>query len=195
LLWLALPFPVLATIMFVFKRRTARLRRLQAVATRTGLLLEASYVRPSLLKGEFNGRALAVTSMSNRRAAGKRRRTLVTVDVKNPEFLRLRMRRQDGTHHPFRSAEFEVGDSRFDGRFFIQSDEPVLVREIIRHDELRDALIRSDIYSVRTLGPTLQVVYDGSLEDPAQAELVFSAATSLADAIDGLPGGDDQNSV
>jgi len=136
--------------MFVFKRRTARLRRLQAVATRTGLLLEASYVRPSLLKGEFNGRALAVTSMSKRRAAGKRRRTLVTVDVKNPEFLRLRMRRQDGTHHPFRSAEFEVGGRADAGvvaaRLGVGADAVAAQEEVLRQgvvtgrDSAADAL-------------------------------------------------------
>jgi len=194
--WVTLPFPILATITtFAIRLRTMRMRRLQAIADRTGLSLEANYTRPSRLKGDFRGHALVMTSMPKRRSSGKRRRTLVTVDMKNPEFLRLRMRRQDRAHHPFRAAEFEIGDSRFDGRFFIQSDEPVLVRDIIRDDDLRDALIRSDIYSAQAVGPTLQVVYDGRLEDPTQAELVFTAATSLADAIDGLRGGDDQNSV
>jgi len=187
LIWLCLPFAILVTLI-AMRLRTTRLRRLQAVADRTGLSLRSGYTTPSELKGDFRGRALIVTPTTRRRPSGKERRTLVVVDVKNPEFVRFRMRRQDHTRHPFRSAEFEIGDRGFDGRFFIQSDQPGLMKDIIRHEEVRDVLIRSHIHSAQVLGPKLQVVYSGRLDDPSQAELVFTAATTLADAIDGVTG-------
>jgi hypothetical protein len=62
---------------------------------------------------------------------------------------------------------------------------------------LRDALIRSDIWSAQILGPKLHIVYEGELDDPAQLELVFSAAADLGDAIDALTRNEpsNQNSV
>ena len=184
--FLLLAFTFFATVFIAFKLRQRRLGRLQGIADRTGLSLQAGYTGPPELKGDFHGRTLMMTPTTTRRRSGKQRRTVVVVDVKNPEFLRLRMRRQDHTRHPFRAAEFEIGDHAFDGRFFIQSDEPRLVKDVIGHEDVRDALIRSEIYSAQVLGPRLEVVYDGRLEDPSQAEIIFSAAARLADAIDAL---------
>lgn len=196
--WLALLLLILGAIAaYAILVRRTHLRQLQAVADRTGLSLRSSFTGHSELQGEFRGRPTVMTPTSPRRSPLKRSRTLLIVDLKNPEFLRLRMRRQDPTRRTFRAAEFEVGDSRFDGRFFIQSDEPRLVKQVIRNDELRDALIRSDISSAQIFGPKLHIMYEGKLDDPAQLELVFNAAASLADAIDALARDEagDQNSV
>lgn len=198
MVWLALLLLVPAAFAAYFIRtRTNLLHQLQAVAERTGLSLQSSLMGSSEIKGQFRGRPVVMTPTSPRRSPLKRSRVLLVVDVKNPEFLRLRMRRQDPTRRAFRAAEFEVGDKAFDGRFFIQSDEPALVKQVIRRDELRDSLIRSDIWSAQILGPKLHVTYEGKLDDPAQLELVFGAAVVLADAIDALTRDEphDQNSV
>jgi hypothetical protein len=196
--WLALLLLVpVAIAVYAIRTRTVRQRQLQAVANRTGLSFQSSWIGSVEVKGAFRGRPVVMTPTSPRRSPMKRNRVLLVVDLKNPEFLRLRMRRQDPTRRAFRAAEFEIGDKAFDGRFFIQSDEPALVKQVIRRDELRDALIRSDIWSAQILGPKLHIVYEGELDDPAQLELVFSAAADLGDAIDALTRNEpaNQNSV
>ena len=52
--------------------------------------------------------------------------------------------------------------------------------------ELRELLLRSKLDSVELLSSTLHAYYARSERDPVHAELLFTAVTTLADAVDAL---------
>ena len=63
---------------------------------------------------------------------------------------------------------------------------PMIAKMFAGNRELRELLLRSKVDSVQLLSEKLHVHYARSERDPAHAELLFSAATSLADAIDAI---------
>jgi hypothetical protein len=85
------------------------------------------------------------------------------------------------------ATEVVVGDAEFDRRFVIQSrDEKEIAKMFAANREVRELLLRSKIDSVALLSEKLHVHYARSERDPAHAELLFTAATRLADAIDAI---------
>lgn len=111
------------------------------------------------------------------------------MEVKNPEVIGLNMWRQNAVDKLIMSAggsEVQVGDADFDRRFVIQSRDNAVVAKMFGSRELRPLILRSQIDSVELLSSALHA-YDARNErDPEHAELLFTAVTTLADAIDAL---------
>lgn len=190
-IWLVPPVAILggmAAIGMFFRNR--RIRRYRTIAERTGLDVQPRLVNPSEVYGTYRGRRLVMSITSPWPETWFRRYwTVVTVDFTNPEFLSLRMWRQDAIDRIFLAtgwSEVEIGDEAFDRRFIIQSDEPKVVTHLFQDAGLRDALIDADICRVELLGANMRVFYGREERDPAHAERLFTAATQLADAIDAL---------
>jgi hypothetical protein len=190
-IWLVPPVVILAGMAAIgMFFRSRRLRRFRAIAERAGLQVRRKVLNPSEISGTFRGRRLMMTITSPQTETWFRRYwTLVVVDFKNPELLRLRMWRQDAIDRVFLAAgwgEVEIGDAAFDRRFVIHSDEPRVVTRLFQDESLRDAIIASDINTVELLNAQMRVFYGREERDPAHAELLFTAVTRLADAIDAL---------
>jgi hypothetical protein len=188
--WLIPPVLILGTMAAIgWLRFTIRLGRYRRIAARTGLHVKPRIINSSEIYGTFRGRALVMSVCSRQRQTFRKRWTLVVVDVENPEHVGLRMWPQDALDSLIKSVggtEVEVGDAEFDRRFVIRSrDEPVIAK-MLQDRELRDLLVRSDIDSVQLLSSKLHVYYARNEKDPEHAALLFTAATSLADAIDAL---------
>jgi hypothetical protein len=189
--WLIPPVVILALMTAIgWLRRALLLRDYRAIAARTGLTVAPKILNPSEIRGSFRGRELVMHIVSRQRATLRRRWTRVIVTLKNPEMVGLRMWPQDALDKLVMLAgatEIVVGDEAFDRRFVIQSrDEQAIAKMFASNRELRDLLLRSTVDSVELLSAVLHVHYARSERDPAHAELLFTAATSLADAIDAL---------
>lgn len=189
--WLIPPIAILALMTAIgWLRRALLLRDYRAIAARTGLTVAPKILNPSEIRGSFRGRDLLMHIVSRQRQTFRRRWTRVIVTVKNPEAVGLRMWPQDAMDRLIMAAgatEIVVGDTEFDRRFVIQSrDEKVIAKMFAGNRELRDLLLRSTIDSVELLSAKLHVHYARRERDPAHAELLFTAATSLAEAIDAL---------
>ena len=190
-IWLIPPILILALMAAVgWLRRSLLLSRYRAIAARTGLTVAPKILNPSEIRGSFRGRELVMHIVSRQRQTFRKRWTRVIVTVKNPEAVGLTMWPQDAVDKLVMLAgatEVVVGDAEFDRRFVIQSrDETVIAKMFAGNRELRDLLLRSTIDSVELLSAKLHVHYARSERDPAHAELLFTAATSLAEAIDAL---------
>ena len=191
--WLIPPVLILAAMAAIgWLRRALLLRRYRAIAERTGLTVKPKIVNASEIRGAFRGRSLVMHICSRQRQTFRKRWTRVTVDVKNPEVIGLKIWRQDAIDKLIMSAgasEVEVGDADFDRRFVIQSrDEAVVAKMFAGNRELRELMLRSQIDSVELLSATLRAYYARSERDPQHAELLFTAVTALADAIDAIEG-------
>jgi hypothetical protein len=189
--WLVPPVIILALMAAVgWLRRALLLRAYRAIAARTGLTVVPKIINSSEVRGTFRGRELVMHIVSRQRATLRKRWTRVIVTLKNPEHVGLRMWPQDTIDKLVMLAgatEVVVGDADFDRRFVIQSrDEKVIAKMFAANRELRECLVRSKIDSVELLGEKLHVHYARSERDPVHAELLFTAATSLADAIDAV---------
>jgi hypothetical protein len=188
--WLIPPILILAAMAAIgWLRRAHLLRRYRAIAGRTGLTVKPKIVNPSEVRGSFRGRPLVMSITSPRRQTFRKRWTRVTVEVKNPEVIGLTMWRQDAIDKLIMSAggsEVRVGDADFDRRFVIQSRDNAVVAKMFGSRELRQLILRSQIDSVELLSATLHAYYARNERDPEHAELLFTAVTTLADAIDAL---------
>ena len=146
--WLLPPILILGTMTVGWLLlRSARLRRFRAIADRTGLTVRPKLMDASQVTGTFRGRSLTMTTANTRAFSFRRRWTLVTVDVKNPELLRVHLSRQDFVDRLFVAAgltDIQIGDAAFDRQFLIQSDEPKVVKQ----------LFRSQRFATRSSGPT-----------------------------------------
>jgi len=188
--WLIPPVLIVASIAAVgLMLHRARRRRYRAIAARTGLSVRPKIVNASEVHGTFRGRELVMVMCSRQRPTIRRRWTLVTVDVKNPEYVGLFMRPQDAVDNAIMAVggkDVQVGDADFDRRFVIQSREAELVTRLFQSRELRELLLDAQIDSVRLVSSTLQVYYAREERKPEHAERLFTAVTRLADAIDAL---------
>ena len=190
-IWLVPPVLILgamAAVGIFFRRR--RLRRYRAIADRTGLSVRPKIFSSSEVAGTYRGRPLVMSLITPQKETWFRRYwTVVKVEFKNPELLRLRMWRQDAIDRLFLAtgwSEVEIGDETFDRRFIIHSDEPRVVTRLFQDGRLRDIIIRSDIDSVELLSAHMRVFYGREERNPDHADLLFTAATMLADAIDAI---------
>jgi hypothetical protein len=189
--WLIPPVVILALMGAVgWVRRALLLRDYRAIAARTGLTVAPKMLNASEVRGAFRGRDLVMHIVSRRRPTFRKRWTRVAVAVRNPEIVSLRMWPQDAFDRLIMLAgatEVVIGDAEFDRRFVIQSrDEKVIAKMFAGNRELRELLLRSNIDSVELLSGMLHVYYARSERDPAHAELLFTAATHLAAAIDAI---------
>jgi len=188
--WLVPPVVILAGIWTIgLTRRRARLRRYRAIAARTGLTVIAKIFNASEIRGIYAGRELVMTLASRQRPTFRKNWTVVRVDVKNPEFVQLFMRRQDRFDTLVMSAggrDVQAGDAEFDRRFVIQSKEAALVATLFQDRGLRELIVHSNIDTVRLVGSTLRVYSAREERSPEHADLLFSAVARLADGIDAL---------
>jgi hypothetical protein len=188
--WLIPPILILAAMAVIgWLRRALVLRCYRAIAARTGLTVKPKIVNPSEVRGSFRGRPLVMSTTSRRRQTFRRRWTRVTVEVKNPEAIGLNMWPQDAMDNLIMSvggSEVQVGDAEFDRRFVIQSRDAAVVAMMFGSRELRHLILRSQIDSVELLSTRLHAYYARNERDPDHAELLFTAVTTLADAIDAL---------
>jgi hypothetical protein len=190
-IWLVPPVLILAAIILIgWVRRAWLLRDYRAIAARTRLSVAPKILNASEIRGTFRGRELVMHIVSRQRQTFRKQWTRVIVTVTNPEVVGLKMCSQDALDKLIMLAgatEVVVGDAEFDRRFVIQSrDEKVIAKMFAGNRELRELLLRSKVDSVELLSAKLHVHYARSERDPGHAELLVTAATSLADAIDAL---------
>jgi hypothetical protein len=189
--WLIPPVVFLALLVAVgWLLRERLLRRYRAIAARTGLTVKRKIVDPSSVQGSFRGRDLVMTTVSPRRPNFRRQWTLVSVYLRNPEVIGLTMWPQGALDNLIIAAgatEVEVGDEEFDRRFVIRSrDERIVAKMFADNRELRGLLVRANVDSVELMSSRVHAYYPRGERDPAHAELLFTAVTALADAIDSL---------
>lgn len=188
--WLVPPVLILGTMAAIGALRLAvRLRCYRRIAARTGLAVKPRIMNPSEIHGTFRNRHLVMSICKRQRQTFRKRWTRVTVDVKNPEHIGLQMWPQDALDSLIKLAggtEVEVGDAEFDRRFVIRSRDEAVVGRMFQDRELRALLVRSGIDSVQLLSSKLLAYYARNEKDPEHAALLFTAVTTLADAIDTL---------
>jgi hypothetical protein len=191
-IWLIPPVLILAAIAAVaWLRRSLQLGRYKAVAERTRLTLVPKFFNPSEVRGSFRNRQLVMNETGRRRQTLFRKRwTQVVVDVTNPESIGFNIWRQDGIDRfilAVGGTEIVVGDAEFDRRFVIRSnDDDALVAAVFSAGDLRRMILDAKIEEMNLRHPHLFVYYGRVERDPRHAELLFTAATRLADAIDAL---------
>jgi hypothetical protein len=152
--------------------------------------VKSGIVTPSQVHGIYAGRQIAMSTTSPRSAAFFRKTwTRVFVEVRNPRFVSLRLRRKDVIDRLLRLGNAPVGDAEFDRRFLILSRDPGYVMMIFSDRTLRDTLLRADIQDVRLVSSRLEVFYRREERDPEHAALLFDGTVRLAEAIDKLGSG------
>lgn len=191
-LWLLPPLVILAAIFGIsLARRQMRLNRLEAIAQRVGLRLNANSIfHASEIVGDFRGRALEMTSVSGRQSADYAKTcTRVTVEVMNPALMSLRLYRQDILDSILTAAgmqDIKVGDETFDKRYIIQSDDAKMAQRLLKDEAIRNGLVRADVQSLEMYNTRLCCYYGREENDADHAELLFNALSDLADGIDAL---------
>jgi hypothetical protein len=189
--WLIPPVVIIAAIVAIgYALHCARLRRYRAIAARTGLSVKPGIVNPSQVLGRYSGRQIAMSTTSARPAGLFRKTwTRVFVEVRNPRFVALRLRRKDAIDRLLRLGNAPVGDAEFDRRFLILSRDPGYVMMIFSDRALREMLLRADIQGVHLVSSWLEVFYRREETDPEHAALLFDGTVRLAEAIDMLGAG------
>lgn len=191
-IWLVPPVVILTAMAVVsWIVRRARLRRFRAIARRTGLAVKARIINGSDIRGSYHGRPLVMTLAKPLRPTIRRHWTRFTVDVRNPEVITLRMWPEDFLDRAIKAAggqEVQVGDAAFDSRFVIRSSDPELVAGMFQNPDLRERIVHSGLDSVELVSSKLRVLYAREERDPEHAELLMTAVTALAEAIDALTG-------
>jgi hypothetical protein len=189
--WLVPPVVIIAGIVAIgVMLHRARLRRYRAIAARTGLVVKASIVNASQVCGVYSGRRL-VMSIASARPPGFFRKTWtrVFVEVRNPRFVALRLRRRDVIDRLLRLGNAPVGDAEFDRRFLVLSRDAGYVMMIFSDRTLRELFFQADIQRVHLVGSSLEVFYRREVRDPEHAARLFDATVRLADAVDMLESG------
>ena len=189
-IWLVPPVLIIGLIVAIgWLLRALLLRDYRAIAARTGLTVAPKIIDASEVRGTYRGRELVMHIVSAQGPSLRKKWTRVAVSMTNPEMVDLRMWRQDVMDRLIMSAgatEVVVGDAEFDRRFVILSGDEKVIVKMFASRELRDLLLRAKINSVELMSAKLHVYYARSERNPEHAELLFNAAASLADAIDGL---------
>ena len=189
--WLVPPVLIIAALVSIgYALHRARLRGYRAIAARTGLLVKPGIVNPSLVHGMYLGREIVMSTTSAREERFFRKTwTRVFVEVRNPRFVALSLRRKDVIDRLLRLGNAPVGDAEFDRRFLIQSGDPGYVMMIFSDRALQEMLLRAEIQGVDVVDSSLEVFYGREERDPEHAALLFDGTVRIADAIDGLGAG------
>ncbi len=189
--WLVPPVLIIAAIVSIgYALHRARLRRYRAIAARTGLLVKPGIVNPSLVHGMYSGREIVMSTISALEERFFRKTwTRVFVEVRNPRFVALSLRRKDVIDRLLRLGNAPVGDTEFDRCFLIQSGDPGYVMMIFSDRPLQEMLLRAEIQGVDVVDSSLEVFYGREERDPEHAALLFDGTVRIADAIDGLGAG------
>lgn len=166
----------------------ARLRRYRAVAARTGLSVKPGIVNPSQVHGTYRGRTLMMTTASPRPTwfSWRRTWTRVTVNVQNPAFVGMRIRRKDVLDRLLRLDKIRIGDREFDRRFLVLSRDAGAAMRILSDPALRSSLLHADVNTVRLFNESAHVLYARDERNPEHAEKLFEASVRLADAVDAI---------
>ena len=110
--------------------------------------------------------------------------TRVLVEVRNPGFVALRLRRRDVIDRLLRLGNAPVGDAEFDRCFLILSRQPGYVMMIFGDRPLRELMLQADIRDVRLVGSSLEVFYGREERSPEHAVMLLDATVALAESID-----------
>jgi hypothetical protein len=152
---------------------------------RTGLAVKPGIVNPSQVHGAYAGRQIVMrTTMARPAGFFRKTWTCVFVDVRNPAFVALRLRRRDVIDRLFRLGNAPVGDAEFDRRFLVLSRQPGYVMMIFGDRPLRELMLRADIEGVRLVSSSLEVFYRREARSPERAVRLFDATVALAESID-----------
>jgi hypothetical protein len=187
--WLVPPAVIIAVWLGVgLALHHARLRRYRAIAARTGLSVKPGIVNPSQVHGLYGGRTLVMTTASPRPTwfSWRRTWTMVTVNVENPAFVGMKIRRKDVLDRLMRLGTLKSDDREFDRRFLVLSQDKGAAIRIVSDPAVRRSLLHADVNSVRMYGSMLQVFYARDERDPEHAVLFFDASVRLADVVDGI---------
>jgi hypothetical protein len=188
--WLIPPILILAGMAAIsWLLRVRMLGRYRAIAEHTGLTVVRKFFNPSEVRGSFRGRQLVMTTGGRRRQTFRRRWTWVTVDVTNPELIGFQMWQQGAIDRLIITAggtEIVVGNPEFDRRFVIRSRDEALVANVLRDPELQQLILTANIDSIDLQSARLLAYYARIERKPAHAELLFTAVTRLAEAVDTL---------
>jgi hypothetical protein len=187
--WLVPPAVIIAVWLGVgLALHRARLRRYRAIAARTGLTVTPGIFKPSQVHGTFRGRALAMNAASARPEVFslRRRWTVVTVGVKNPSSVGMKIRRKDVVDRLLRLRNIESGDREFDRRFLVNSHDTGAAVRIVSDPAVRQGLLNAYVSTVRLYSTSLNLFYAKEERDPEHAQQLFDAAVCLADAVDAI---------
>ena len=110
--------------------------------------------------------------------------TRVFVEVRNPGFVALRLRRRDVIDRLLRLGNAPVGDPEFDRRFMILSRQPGYVMMIFGDRSLRERMLEANIQGVHLVSSSLEVFYGREERSPDHALMLFDATVALAESID-----------
>ena len=189
--WLVPPVVIIAGIVAIgVTLHRARLRRYRAIAARTGLAVKPSIVNASQVHGAYAGRQLVMSIASPQpRGFVRKTWTRVFVEVRNPRFVALLLRRRDLVDRLLRLGNAPVGDAEFDRRFLVLSRDPGYVIMIFSDRTLRERFFQADIQRVHLVSSSLEVFYRRDVRDPEHAARLFDATVRLADAVDMLEAG------
>ena len=187
-IWLVPPVVLIGAIVAVgVLRHRARLRRYGAIAARTGHAVKPGVVNPPEVYGAYAGRPLVMrTTMPRPVAFFRKTWTRVFVEVRNPSFVALRLRRRDVVDRLFRLGNAPVGDAEFDRRFMILSRQPGYVMMIFGDRSLRALMLEANIQGVHLVNSSLEVFYGREERSPDHAVMLFDATVALAQSIDRL---------
>ena len=188
-IWLVPPVVLIGAIVAIgASLHRARLRRYRAIAARAGLAVKSGVVNPSQVYGVYAGRRLMMRTTMPRSSLTFFRKTWtrIFVDVRNPAFVALRLRRRDVIDRLLRLGNAPVGDAEFDRRFMILSRQPGYVMMIFGDRSLRERMLEANIQGVHLVSSSLEVFYGREERSPEHAMLLFDATVALADSIDRL---------
>jgi hypothetical protein len=187
--WLVPPAVIIALWLGIgFALHRARLRRYRAIAARTGLSVKAGIVNPSQVHGLYRSRTLVMTTASPRPTwfSWRRTWTMVTVNVQNPSFVGMKIRRKDLLDRLMRLDKIKIGDREFDRRYLVLSRDAGAAIRILSDPLLRNSLSHAGVNTVRLYNASAQVLYARDERNPEHAVQLFDASVRLADAVDAI---------
>ena len=187
--WLIPPAVIVAVLLGVgILRHRARLRRYRAIAALTGRSVKPGIVNASEVRGIYRGRSLVMTTASARPTwlSWRRTWTMVTVDVANPSFVGMKIRRKDLLDRLLRLDTIKSDDREFDRRYLVLSRDAGAAMRMLSDSLVRSSLLHADVNTVRLYNAMLQVFYARDERDPEHAQRLFDAAVRLADAVDAM---------
>lgn len=158
----------------------------QSVAARTGLTFHKGsiFLNPPKLTGDYRGRPTELSLIERQDRGGI---TVVQLEVKNPDLLRLSLSPQDlfaGLSKLVGGKDIRLGDEHFDSRFMIQSDEPDAARRVLGDSNLRESLLRlSGDFSLKLSQTALIYRHRRRLHD---ADYLVAAINTLGDLADSI---------
>ena len=187
--WLIPPVVIIAAWLGIgLALHRARLARYRAIAAHTGLSVKRATFTTSQVHGSYRGRTLAMTTASPRPTWFGLRRTwtMVTVNVANPSFVGMKIRRKDLLDRLLRLDRIKTDDREFDRRYLVLSQDTGAAVRILSDPSVRRAVSQANVHTVRLYNASAQLFYARDERSPEHAVELFDASVRLADAVDAI---------